>query len=170
MVHILQHGHVEIPLPAWRDKRQDLKVQRVKDRDIRCNADAEIIGNKPCGNLILINLKSHIRVLADALKQLVNDLAETASLLEDDLLVWKRFLQMDLRFLSKRVFRRNDDDQILLGNRNKFDQWFVVKFGTEADIVFLPFQSGEDIAGKHLITEQIEMNLFSLIGIKKALK
>ena len=110
MVHILQHGHVEIPLPAWRDKRQDLKVQRVKDRDIRCNADAEIIGNKPCGNLILINLKSHIRVLADALKQLVNDLAETASLLEDDLLVWKRFLQMDLRFLSKRVFRRNDDD------------------------------------------------------------
>ena len=75
---------------------------------------------------------------------------------------------MDLGFLSKRMFRRNDDDQILLGNRNKFDQWFVVKFGTEADIVFLLFQSGEDIAGKNLITEQIEMDLFSLIGITKA--
>ena len=73
-----------------------------------------------------------------------------------------------LGFLSKRMFRRNDDDQILLGNRNKFDQWFVVKFGTEADIVFLLFQSGEDIAGKHLIAEQIEMDLFSHIGIKKA--
>ena len=75
---------------------------------------------------------------------------------------------MDLGFLSKRMFRRNDDDQILLGNRNKFDQWFVVKFGTEADIVFLLFQSGEDIAGKNLIAEQIEMDLFSHIGIKKA--
>ena len=40
----------------------------VQNRDIRCNADAEIIGNKPCGNLILIDLKSHIRVLTDALK------------------------------------------------------------------------------------------------------
>lgn len=68
MVYILQHGHVEIPLPAWRNKGQDLKVQRVKDWDIRCNADAEIIGNKSCGNLILIDFKSHIRVLTDALK------------------------------------------------------------------------------------------------------
>ena len=100
----------------------------MKDRDIRGNADAEVIGNKPCGNLILINLKSNIRVLADALKQLVNDLAQAASLLEDDLLVWKRFLQMYLGFLSKRMFRWNDDDQILLGNRNKFDQRFVVSF------------------------------------------
>ena len=67
MVYILQQGPVEIPLPAWRDKGQDLKVQRVKDRDIRCNADAEIIGNKSCGNLILIDFKSHIRVLTDGL-------------------------------------------------------------------------------------------------------
>jgi len=67
---------------------------------------------------------------------------------------------MNLGFLSKRMFRRNDDDQILLGNRNKFDQWFVVKFGTEADIVFLLFQSGEDIAGKNLITEQIETSVY----------
>lgn len=57
-----------------------------------------------------------------------------------------------------------DDDQILLGNRNKFDQWFVVKFGTEADIVFLLFQSGEDIAGKNLITEQIERICFPLLA------
>ena len=140
----------------------------MKDRDIRGNADAEVIGNKPCGNLILINLKSNIRILADALKQLVNDLAQAASLLEDDLLVWKRFLQMDLGFLSKRMFRWNDDDQILLGNRNKFNQRFVVKFGTEADIVFLLFQSGEDITGKYLISEQIEIDLFFFVGIKKA--
>ena len=79
MVHIFQHGHVEIPLPAWRDKGQDLKIQRMKDGDIRGNADAEIIGNKSCGNLVLIDFKSHIRVLADTLKQLVNDLAETTS-------------------------------------------------------------------------------------------
>lgn len=85
MVHIFQHGHVEIPLPAWRDKWQDLKIQRMKDGDIRGNADAEIIGNKSCGNLVLIDFKSNIRVLADTLKQLVNDLAETTSLLEDDL-------------------------------------------------------------------------------------
>ena len=168
MINIFQHGHIKISLPAWGDKGQDLKIQRVKDRDIRGNADAEIIGNKPCGNLILINLKSNIRVLSDAFKKLVNDLAETAPLLEDDLLVWKRFLQMYLAFLSKRMFRWNDDDQILLGNRNKFDQRFVIKFGTETDIIFLLFQSGEDITGKHLITEQIEMDLFSLIGIKKA--
>ncbi len=49
------------------------------------------LATKPCGNLILINLKSNIRVLADALKQLVNDLAQAASLLEDDLLVMEAF-------------------------------------------------------------------------------
>ena len=44
---------------------------------------------------------------------------------------------MDLGFLSKRMFRRNDDDQILLGNRDKFDQRFIIDLGTKADIVFL---------------------------------
>ena len=95
-------------------------------------------------------------------------MSKTASTLIDDLLVLECLFQMNLRFGSKRMIRRHDDYKILFGNRDKFNQWFIIDFGTEADIVFLLFQSGEDIAGKNLITEQIEMDLFSLIGIKKA--
>lgn len=66
MAYILQHGHVEIPLPAWRDKGRILSSES-EDRNIWCNADAEIIGNKSCGNLILTIQKPH-PVLTDALK------------------------------------------------------------------------------------------------------
>jgi len=74
---------------------------------------------------------------------------------------------MDLGFLRKRMSGRNNNHQILLGNGDKLDQRFVIKFGTEADIIFLLFQAGKDIAGKHLVAEQIEIDLFSLVGSEK---
>ena len=44
---------------------------------------------------------------------------------------------MDLGFLRKRMAGRNNNHQVLFGNRDKLDQRFVIKFGTEADIIFL---------------------------------
>ena len=74
---------------------------------------------------------------------------------------------MDLGFLRKRMAGRNNNHQVLFGNRDKLDQRFVIKFGTEADIIFLLFQPGKDIAGKNLVTEQIEIDLFSFVGGEK---
>mgnify|MGYP006924815240 CR=1 FL=1 len=74
MVYIFQHGHVEISLPAWRNKGRSRS--RMKDGISGAMQMPEIIGNKSCGNLVLIDLKGHIRVLTDTLKQLVDDLAE----------------------------------------------------------------------------------------------
>ena len=168
MINVLQHGHVEIPLPARRNKRQEFKIKRMKNRDIRSDTDAEIIGHKTGSYLILINFKGNIRILSDALKQLVDNLAETTALFKNDLFVWQCFFQMNLRFFRKRMSGWNDNDQILLGNRNKLDQWFVVKFGTEADVIFLFFQSVQDITCQNLVTEQIEIDLLSFIGSEKA--
>ena len=68
---------------------------------------------------------------------MIDDVSKTASTLIDDLLVLECLFQMNLRFGSKRMIRWHDDYKILFGNRDKFNQWFIIDFGTEADIIFL---------------------------------
>ena len=70
---------------------------------------------------------------------MIDDVSKTASALIDDLLVLECLFQMDLRFGSKRMIRWHDDYKILFGDRDKFNQWFIIDFGTEADIIFLFF-------------------------------
>ena len=39
------------------------------------------------------------------------------------------------------MIRWHDDYKILFGDRDKFNEWFVIDLGTETDVVFLLFQS-----------------------------
>lgn len=65
------------------------------------------------------------------------------------------------------MIRRNDDYQILLGYRGKFNEWFVIDLGTETDVVFLLFQSLQDLVCDDLIAVQRKVDLFSLMLIQK---
>ena len=71
----------------------------MEDRDVRCNRNTEIVCDKTGDNLILIDfIDNLLRVGADAFKELVNDLTQTASLAEDNLWVGNRLCEMDLFF------------------------------------------------------------------------
>ena len=94
-------------------------------------------------------------------------MSKTASALIDDLLVLECLFQMDLRFGSKRMIRWHDDYKILFGDRDKFNQWFIIDFGTEADIIFLFFYAFQNLICDHFIAVQSKVDLFSLILIQK---
>ena len=95
-------------------------------------------------------------------------MSKTASTLIDDLLVLECLFQMDLRFGSKRMIRWHDDYKILFGDRDKFNQWFIIDFGTEADIIFLFFYAFQNLICDYFIAVQSKVDLFSLIFIQKA--
>ena len=65
------------------------------------------------------------------------------------------------------MIRWHDDYKILFGNRDKFNQWFIIDFGTEADIIFLFFYAFQNLICDHFIAVQSKVDLFSLILIQK---
>ena len=69
MVYVLQHRHIEVSLPAWRYKRQNLYIQWLQDRNIGSHTDTKSIGDKACSNLVFVNLIGNIRCLPDTFKQ-----------------------------------------------------------------------------------------------------
>ena len=139
MVGIFQGCHIEVSLPARGNQRENFQIQRVDDRDIWCYGDSETICHESGNYMVLGYLVRNIRVSTDLIKQMIDDMTQTASALIDPLLVLQCLFQMNLRLGSQWMIRRNDDDQILLGNRDKFDQRFIIDLGTKADIVFLFF-------------------------------
>lgn len=66
------------------------------------------------------------------------------------------------------MIRWHDDYKILFGDRDKFNQWFIIDFGTEADIIFLFFYAFQNLICDYFIAVQSKVDLFSLIFIQKA--
>ena len=65
------------------------------------------------------------------------------------------------------MIRWHDDYKILFGDRDKFNQWFIVDLGTETNVVFLLFQALQNLVCDDLIAVQRKVNLFSLVLIQK---
>ena len=138
-VAVFQIRYIETAFPVCFCNVDDLQMHAGKDWHIRNNRNAESVGHKAGNGLVFINLKDAVRLFSAGKKQLIDHGAQAASPGKQDLRIIQSLGKPDFCPVRKRMIRRNDDHELLPGDRDKVDKGFLVHSGAKCEIVFLIF-------------------------------